>query len=641
MASPTFDELAAMPGAKLVADADPVKGLSFDELAKHPGAKVVSEEPASPAPEKVGPFEALASKWGNAATSGAGDRLGAQLQEDLGNVKALSEGRFRDLTPGTLTRAVLAGMGPLGPAVAGLPLGFLKSAKRGDPRALAENRSINARAGADQPEMSAIGNVGGAVLNPESLALASLMAPLTGATKAIQTGAPFLEKALRLGATAAPIGAYQGAQNASEAGATPVQAGAAGLEGAAKGFAMGAAPLAYGGYSIGSGLGKGADTEAGLTDILGGGLQVAGGMASSLPLDKAALAARNMASRARGHIQSDIAMEDVARAAEQAKLERLFTRQANTLASGQLGELAAGEGRLPTGEPALSPDAQAAGKLGGLMKEGQAFLRSKDPLGLKLSPLAERGVQNIIPPYEAKANAHLERFAPGVDAVLEQIKAELAAEQAKTAGSRGAPAFNPSEVPGVSAKVRALSQGVRSPASIFPPREDVGSQPFGGTASKATDFLTPLGKIGESADRGRSIAWKDQTNAEAPNVFSELTKEMGLEKPRTLGNTPSPLYRPNEYPSSMTPRIDKRVAMGPKEAPPRGGQFITPSALGIMSRIANKLLPGLEAKSRIGDTAYGASQALQNAEAAVPVREADDKQAFLQWLLERAANRGQ
>ncbi len=81
------------------------------------------------------------------------------------------------------------------------------------------------------------------------------------------------------------------------------------------------------------------------------------------------------------------------------------------------------------GQPDLQ--AQALGKLGAKVKEAFAYMRSKDPLGIKLDPTAEQGAGNILPDYAAQANAELGQFAGGKEAVLKRIMAELMAEQPK------------------------------------------------------------------------------------------------------------------------------------------------------------------------------------------------------------------
>jgi hypothetical protein len=88
-----------------------------------------------------------------------------------------------------------------------------------------------------------------------------------------------------------------------------------------------------------------------------------------------------------------------------------------------------GGGPRPPGTPA-EPDlhAQALGKLGTEVQENFRYLRSKDPLGLKLGPDAEAGVQAILPDYEAQANQNLGRFSKGKDARLQEIVAALSAK---------------------------------------------------------------------------------------------------------------------------------------------------------------------------------------------------------------------
>lgn len=75
------------------------------------------------------------------------------------------------------------------------------------------------------------------------------------------------------------------------------------------------------------------------------------------------------------------------------------------------------------GQPDL--EAQARGKLGAEAQESYRFLRSKDPLSLKLTPEAEQGVQALLPDYEAGANQSLERFAGGKEARLKALIEEL------------------------------------------------------------------------------------------------------------------------------------------------------------------------------------------------------------------------
>jgi hypothetical protein len=75
------------------------------------------------------------------------------------------------------------------------------------------------------------------------------------------------------------------------------------------------------------------------------------------------------------------------------------------------------------GQPDL--EAQALGKLGAKVKEAFAYMRSKDPLGIKLNPTAEQGANNILPDYEAQANTNLGEFAGGKEAVLKRILESL------------------------------------------------------------------------------------------------------------------------------------------------------------------------------------------------------------------------
>lgn len=89
--------------------------------------------------------------------------------------------------------------------------------------------------------------------------------------------------------------------------------------------------------------------------------------------------------------------------------------------------------------PAQDLEASARGLQGNEIKENFAFLRSKDPLGLKLGPEAEAGVQSILPDYEATANQSLGQYAQGKDARLKEILANLEAETA-AAGKSPAPA---------------------------------------------------------------------------------------------------------------------------------------------------------------------------------------------------------
>lgn len=75
------------------------------------------------------------------------------------------------------------------------------------------------------------------------------------------------------------------------------------------------------------------------------------------------------------------------------------------------------------GQPDLQ--AQAIGKLGAEAQESYRYLRSKDPLGLKLTPEAEQGVGALLPDYEAGANQSLAKFAGGKEARLQELLAEL------------------------------------------------------------------------------------------------------------------------------------------------------------------------------------------------------------------------
>jgi hypothetical protein len=83
-----------------------------------------------------------------------------------------------------------------------------------------------------------------------------------------------------------------------------------------------------------------------------------------------------------------------------------------------------------------NPDAQALGQLGSEVQENFRYLRSKDPLGLKLTPEAEAGTQAILPDYETQANQQLARFAQGKGARLEEIKRSL--QEAANAPKPGA-----------------------------------------------------------------------------------------------------------------------------------------------------------------------------------------------------------
>lgn len=97
----------------------------------------------------------------------------------------------------------------------------------------------------------------------------------------------------------------------------------------------------------------------------------------------------------------------------------------------------------PGAPPAQDLEASARGLLGNEVKENFAFLRSKDPLGLKLGPEAEAGVQSILPDYEATANQSLGQYAQGKDARLKQILANLQAEQSAPPAAAAGPGSEP------------------------------------------------------------------------------------------------------------------------------------------------------------------------------------------------------
>lgn len=95
----------------------------------------------------------------------------------------------------------------------------------------------------------------------------------------------------------------------------------------------------------------------------------------------------------------------------------------------------AGEDPDPQDLRDLGPEgdlhARALGILGNKVQEAFRYLRSQqglEPHGFALTPKAQEGVKATVPDYAAKGNKQLEDLAGGKAAMLEQIKAELAAQ---------------------------------------------------------------------------------------------------------------------------------------------------------------------------------------------------------------------
>jgi hypothetical protein len=169
----------------------------------------------------------------------------------------------------------------------------------------------------------------------------------------------------------------------------------------------------------------------------------------------------------------------------------------------------------PSGAAPEDLHAQAVGKLGKEIQENFAFLRSKDPLGLKLTPDAVTGAGNILPDYEGTANTELSKYAKGKDARLQEIIASLSAPADSKAAPRPTPAdpyFLRPELLPTSGSLRPnplagfTPQPLPTPESVLPKAQaqvpaalaqmkaerGVGARLLGGTIKGATG---PVGAI--------------------------------------------------------------------------------------------------------------------------------------------------
>lgn len=281
--------------------------------------------------------------------------------------------------------------------------------------ALRDNRADLAKASHDAPAATGIGRVAGTLASPINKALAPLGLVAGGATAGglsafgrSESEGP--QQALEI-ATGAGLGAGGGALASKFPALFPTVAGA--------------------GSMVAGALSDDPETQA---ELMGGGALM-GSLGATALLGKLA---SKPADVARAKIAERLTKRVNAAEAKALRDRARFLQGAVE----PVGSRAAGPGP-GTGPGAPTPadlEAAARGKLGNEVQENFRYLRSKDPLGLKLGPEAEAGVQAILPDYEAQANERLGQFAQGKEARLKQIMEALGAEtEAPTASQSVGP----------------------------------------------------------------------------------------------------------------------------------------------------------------------------------------------------------